>query len=293
MSLSGEPLSFGFKRTFKNHHAIKRPETPSVGKEFISRFGEDEAPPRETEELVIPKQANRFRLTGGPAFVPRFVPIALTTKEQLASSERFEAAQDDGQKTEEVQYGLQQSRQGLLSDATDLEFVHEKTAGGNVDADKESLEAFRAEIEALPDEADASAYERMPVEAFGLAMLKGMDWKEGEVLGKNKDKKPVDAVEFVPRASRLGLGAAPNHPAKKKRGPAMVLPMGADGKVRHVRTLDEKLVPYEEAGIRVGDKRKITSGQHKGFPCVVVQSPNNEGAVATDVVIDEIRRRFR
>ena len=33
----------------------------------------------------------------------------------------------------------------------------------------------------LPDEADEAAYEAMPIEEFGAAMLRGMGWSEGQV----------------------------------------------------------------------------------------------------------------
>jgi len=29
-------------------------------------------------------------------------------------------------------------------------------------------------------------YEKVPIEQFGLAMLRGMGWKDGEGVGKNK-----------------------------------------------------------------------------------------------------------
>lgn len=34
----------------------------------------------------------------------------------------------------------------------------------------------------LPDEADEAAYDAMPIEEFGAAMLRGMGWSEGQVL---------------------------------------------------------------------------------------------------------------
>ena len=47
----------------------------------------------------------------------------------------------------------------------------------------------------------------MPVAEFGAAMLRGMGWKEGEGIGRNKEE--VKAVEYVKRPTRLGLGAKP------------------------------------------------------------------------------------
>ena len=64
-------------------------------------------------------------------------------------------------------------------------------------------------------------YEALPVEDFGKALLRGMGWEEG--LGLGKKRKHVDAVQYVRRPERLGLGAQPtqeqlNHRKPKKQG---------------------------------------------------------------------------
>eukprot|EP00959_Pyramimonas_sp_CCMP1952_P140648 2943406-Pyramimonas_sp.AAC.1 len=92
---------------------------------------------------------------------------------------------------------------------------------------------------------------------FGEAMLRGMGWEEGKPLGKNA-KGIVTPVAYVPRQQLLGLGAAPAAPQETKKrfiksGESrvradLVLPTGPDGKVRHLRTLDENLVEREKPG---------------------------------------------
>lgn len=64
------------------------------------------------------------------------------------------------------------------------------------------------------------AYEAMPVEAFGEALLRGMGWSEGRAVGRNV-KEEVKAKDLVRRPHRLGLGAAPapEAPSKKKIKP--------------------------------------------------------------------------
>lgn len=47
----------------------------------------------------------------------------------------------------------------------------------------------------------------MPIEEFGKAMLRGMGWQEGMGVGRNR--RQVDAIEYVRRPERLGLGAQP------------------------------------------------------------------------------------
>lgn len=64
--------------------------------------------------------------------------------------------------------------------------------------------------------ASLDAYEAMPVEAFGEAMMRGMGWQEGKGVGRHPDKV-VEAVEFVARPPQLGLGAAPALAPKKEK----------------------------------------------------------------------------
>ncbi len=54
-----------------------------------------------------------------------------------------------------------------------------------------------------------------------------------------------------------------------------MLPVGPDGRVRHVRTLDEKLVRRADAehwgAPRAGKRMRVAGGRHAGFDCVVVE----------------------
>ncbi|KAE8440430.1 hypothetical protein EG329_007613 [Mollisiaceae sp. DMI_Dod_QoI] len=59
-------------------------------------------------------------------------------------------------------------------------------------------DAYRRAIETAPDVSTIEDYERIPVEEFGAALLRGMGWK-GETHGKVKDVKR--------RQNLLGLGA--------------------------------------------------------------------------------------
>lgn len=62
------------------------------------------------------------------------------------------------------------------------------------------VEMLKKQTEDLPDEPDGHAYEDMPVEDFGLALLRGMGMTKEHV---------VQTVDFVARPSRMGLGAKP------------------------------------------------------------------------------------
>ena len=67
-------------------------------------------------------------------------------------------------------------------------------------------DAFRADVLSRPDSASMADYASVPVEEFGAALLRGMGWKEGEVVGKRKDaySKPRTVER---RPALLGLGA--------------------------------------------------------------------------------------
>lgn len=114
---------------------------------------------------------------------------------------------------------------------------------------KDENERFRADIADRPDASSLDDYNRVPVSKFGEALLRGMDWKPGMKIGMN-DRGLVKPIEFIPRPRGLGLGAdASQQKEKRKRKddkPTKVLAPDADGKQRHYRNLDEKLVSSDK-----------------------------------------------
>ena len=71
----------------------------------------------------------------------------------------------------------------------------------------DEAEMYRLDVATRAESATEEAYERMPIEEFGKAYLRGYSWKEGESVGKNGEV--VEPVEYVPRPQLLGLGAQP------------------------------------------------------------------------------------
>ncbi|KAJ8971781.1 hypothetical protein NQ317_004345 [Molorchus minor] len=80
-------------------------------------------------------------------------------------------------------------------------------------------------------------YEKVPITDYGMAVLRGMGWKEGMTIGKNAPtSKPVKLPELRPKG--LGLGATrmlkaeiPADPARDKEGNALVLKKGVYAKI--------------------------------------------------------------
>jgi len=104
---------------------------------------------------------------------------------------------------------------------------------------------FDADVEAKPEASKLEDYEKIPVEGFGMAMLRGMNFKPDEGIGGFRKAK-IDCIEPVMRPKGLGLGAtrAPtNSNSENKNGES-------DKK--------EKLV------LKKGAFVQITSGSNKG-----------------------------
>jgi len=135
---------------------------------------------------------------------------------------------------------------------------------------------FKADVQCRPDESTQAEYENVPVEEFGTALLRGMGWAPGGPIGLT-NPKVVEPIEFLTRPGyRTGLGATAKPPDIKtkkyiKPGESRtpkereVLPPDASGRVRHYKTLDEKLVPESKLGIRVGVLVSIIAGRHEGL----------------------------
>lgn len=63
----------------------------------------------------------------------------------------------------------------------------------------------KLDVSLRPSEPDEADYDEIPIEQYGMAMLRGMGWKDGEGIGKHK--KNVAPVIATLRPKGLGLGA--------------------------------------------------------------------------------------
>lgn len=70
-------------------------------------------------------------------------------------------------------------------------------------------ETFERDYDDAPDVPTEADYDAVPIEEFGAAMLRGMGWKDGEAIGKNRGQKPVVQRVIERRADLLGVGAKP------------------------------------------------------------------------------------
>ncbi|MCJ1435954.1 hypothetical protein MMC27_005330 [Xylographa pallens] len=67
-------------------------------------------------------------------------------------------------------------------------------------------DSFKSDIASRPDSASMDDYNAVPIEEFGAALLRGMGWKEGDVVGKRKNQ--IIKTRIVERRpALLGIGA--------------------------------------------------------------------------------------
>ncbi|OAX84452.1 hypothetical protein ACJ72_01176 [Emergomyces africanus] len=103
----------------------------------------------------------------------------------------------------------------------------------------DETKSFRADVASRPDPAGLEAYNAIPVEEFGAALLRGMGWKDGEPIGRGKyggsnasAKATTTGLKaHVPerRPGYLGIGAK-ELPGKDKGGSGSEIELGAWGK---------------------------------------------------------------
>ena len=96
-------------------------------------------------------------------------------------------------------------------------------------------EALQNDLQDAPDEPSLDAYEATPIEGFGLAMLRGMGWKDSDGESRKNGAKAPNEVKRRPAI--IGIGAKEdaakdvelgefNSKARGKKGPKKDAPQG-------------------------------------------------------------------
>ncbi|MEE6505664.1 hypothetical protein FKM82_005614, partial [Ascaphus truei] len=120
----------------------------------------------------------------------------------------------------------------------------------------------------------AASYQAVPVEQYGMAMLRGMGWKQGEGIGRTF-KQDVKPLEQKLRPKGLGLGA--DRTALKELEPQK--------RRRPLKPGEEP--PEEERGLGTGSAVQIQSGTHKDLYGKGVD-PDNARAMVRLAISDNV-----
>ncbi|XP_049847892.1 G-patch domain and KOW motifs-containing protein-like isoform X1 [Schistocerca gregaria] len=142
-------------------------------------------------------------------------------------------------------------------------------------------ERYKYDLSLRPDSPGEEAYNRVPIDEYGMAMLLGMSWKP-------EDEK-VKIVEYAKRQSRLGLGAEPRpfSSISKRRG-------NKEGSLSYAEYNEERRHSKldEKNKIQRGSRVSIISGLHEGLTAIVRSIFGDNRAIVTlessgaDVEID-------
>uniref|UniRef100_A0A8C5MRU1 G-patch domain and KOW motifs-containing protein n=1 Tax=Leptobrachium leishanense TaxID=445787 RepID=A0A8C5MRU1_9ANUR len=233
------PVSFGFSRSSKK-------KLTAVADTGIRE--EDE------KEYLVGAEGKAL-LSVNPTPAPKELVIPLIHKNKWTLSSK-ENPQDGSPKTEDdkvlsqaVQELIDESRRtqengsDLAEKASIPILMQNRVPDGYEDGEK-------VDVRLRPESAETADYEAVPVEQYGMAMLRGMGWKAGEGIGRTF-KQDVKPLEQKLRPRGLGLGADRSalnalEPQKPRRPP---------------KPGDE---PEEEAkGLGPGSAVEIQSGAHK------------------------------
>ncbi|XP_041655593.1 G-patch domain and KOW motifs-containing protein [Cheilinus undulatus] len=243
-------VSFGFTKTvnkFKPSSGDTAVKTDD--KDYLTGIDRNELqstkPSEKPKELIIPLiQKNRWHKSekagdgegnGGKA--------QETTQENdsVDSQAVRELIEDSRRQLELWQNGPQSDKHLNLSIPL---LMQNKVPDGYEDGD-------HVKVDLRPESSTVADYESVPVEAYGLAMLKGMGWNKEEGIGRTF-KQHVKPIEHQLRPKGLGLGADRSaikdlEPKKQQRPP----------KPGEERGKEEELV------MGTGGCVLMTSGPHK------------------------------
>ncbi|XP_018424635.1 PREDICTED: G patch domain and KOW motifs-containing protein [Nanorana parkeri] len=199
------PISFGFTRSSKpklRPLGVPEPREEEKKEYLLGAEGKEllsVTPAPVSKPLVIPLiQKNRWSLQS-------------KTKDQSENGGPQAAAavvveeEEDAVLTQAVQELIAESRKSEQNDSEAGQTIsipllmQNRVPTGFEDGDK-------VNVDLRPESAEVADYETVPVEQYGMAMLRGMGWKEGEGIGKTF-KQDIKPLEQKLRPKGLGLGA--------------------------------------------------------------------------------------
>ncbi|XP_074873580.1 G-patch domain and KOW motifs-containing protein [Carettochelys insculpta] len=193
---ASRPVSFGFSRT-----AARRRLAGEAGAEAVPE-----------PDFVSAVEGSELRSLR-PALPPKTLVIPLIRHNRWKKPETPPVGApdppgDDGVESQAVREIIEESRQsqeqwesGSKADPnmTIPLLLQNHVPDGYEDGD-------RVDVSLRPESSTEADYEVVPVEAFGVAMLRGMGWKAGEGIGQTF-KQDVKPLEHQLRPRGLGLGA--------------------------------------------------------------------------------------
>ncbi|XP_044066884.1 G-patch domain and KOW motifs-containing protein [Siniperca chuatsi] len=243
-------VSFGFTKTVsKFKPSTGDALTKKEDRDYLTGIDGNELqsskPSEKPKELIIPLiQKNRWHRpdrAGQSEGSGGKTQETTQDNDSVDSQAVKELIEDSRRQLEQWQNGPQSERNLNLSIPL---LMQNKVPDGFEDGDQ-------VKVDLRPESSTEADYETVPVEAYGLAMLKGMGWNKAEGIGRTF-KQDVKPIEHQLRPKGLGLGADRSaikdlEPSRRQRPP----------KPGEEREKEEELVMGPGASVLV------ESGAHK------------------------------
>jgi len=193
-------FSFGFSRKqqigpLKTTSVINETKKEAEETDFITAVEGDKV------KSVVEKQVR-----SGPLIIPligKQAPGTSTNTKPKALSNK-DSIGTENKKNDSIEA---QAARALIEEARRREYgaETEETAASAAPILMQQKLDTEAGVTTQAEQSTLDDYESVPIEQFGLAMLRGMGWKEGQGIGKNEKK--VAPVEATLRPKGMGLGA--------------------------------------------------------------------------------------
>jgi len=156
------------------------------------------------EELIIPYLPNTYK--------KKIEPVVKSEHEALLEKPDEELTEEE-KATKELlkETKAWQEEQDKEKNPNDNLVIQTQANANGLDSEKA---IFEADLESRPDVATAEDYEKIPVQGFGMALLKGMGFKSADGIGGFRKAK-IECLDPVIRPKGLGLGATPSASTSK------------------------------------------------------------------------------
>ncbi|XP_059172285.1 G-patch domain and KOW motifs-containing protein-like [Physella acuta] len=160
------------------------------------------------QELVIPLiKQNNWRVEGSRLKGPS--SKTLETKIDSLVSESLDAQAAKEILQESAKYNETWEDRGTENTNISIPLLMQNKIPQGFETDE------KLNVELRPDEPDDADYDKIPIEQYGLAMLRGMGWNQSRGIGKNG--KVVAPVQALLRPKGLGLGADKSNTGSDKK----------------------------------------------------------------------------
>ncbi|KAJ7188565.1 DExH-box splicing factor binding site-domain-containing protein [Mycena filopes] len=198
------------------HKSKKVPQGPLVIPALKNRDWRELARKRRSASQFVPESAKaatgkdgsvgglgvRDSINSGPVLSGLQVRAKVKAEDDGEAVEEQEAMAVDVKEEEETED--QRALRAILAGADGMEGAESIDI---IPTPMSEGDAYKQDVDELPDVATLDDYNRVPIAQFGLALLRGMGWKEGTAASRKPGKGMVQPYLPEARPALLGIGA--------------------------------------------------------------------------------------